>query len=108
MTKRMLRVFSYTKNIYGHLSRKKKQIFQSHKLKKFFVHRYFRPYLFRPLKMWRDFVFRRVLVFFSTQNQAPQIYIGLGWVIYHIKAPLVGSRKTSKNFSKFFSGLEKN
>ena len=51
-----------------------------------------------------------VLVFFflfSTQNQVPQISIGMGRVIYHIKALSIVIRTTSKNFKNFFN-VEKN
>ena len=37
-------------------------------------------------KMGRNFVFGFVLVFFFTQSQVPQAIIGMGRVIYHIKA----------------------
>ena len=40
------------------------------------------------------------VVFFSTQNQAQQIIIGISQVIYHIKAPLVVIRTTLNNFEK--------
>ena len=58
----------------------------------------------RPLKKGRNFVFGCVLVFLlSSQNQIPQEIIGLGWVIYHIKALTVVIRTTIKNFKKLFS-----
>ena len=51
-------------------------------------------------KMGKNFVFGCVLRFyflFSTQNQVPQIIMGLGWEIYHIKTLLVVIQKI-KNF----------
>ena len=58
-------------------------------------------FLLRSLKMGRNIVFGGVLVFlFSTQNQVPQIIIGLDWVIYHINALIVVIGTTLKNFKK--------
>ena len=44
---------------------------------------------------------------FSTQNQVSQIIIGIGRVIYHIKAILVAIRMKFKNFEKKFSVFRK-
>ena len=62
-------------------------------------------FLFRPLKVL-------VLVFlfffrFSTQNQVPQIIIGLGWMTYHIQAFSVVIQMTSEKMPKKFSSVEK-
>ena len=54
-------------------------------------------------KMGKNFVFGCVLRFyflFSTQNQVPQIIIGLDGEIYHIKTLLVVIRTTFENFRK--------
>ena len=45
-------------------------------------------------------------VFFSTQNQVPQIIIGMGRMIYHIKVFSVLIRTTSEIFSKCCLSVE--
>ena len=48
-----------------------------------------------------------VLFLFFTQNQVPQIIIGLGRRIKHIKALLVGTQtKLLKKLELFFLGIE--
>ena len=54
------------------------------------------------IRVYLDF-----LLFVFTQNQVPQIMIGRGSVIYHIKVLSVVIRANFKNFENFFI-VEKN
>ena len=59
--------------------------------------------------MGRNFVFGYVLVFFflfSMQNQVPQIFIGMGLVISHIKALSIVIQPKLKHFN--ILSVEKN
>ena len=61
-------------------------------------------------KMGRNFVFGCFMgffVLFRTQNQVPQIIIGMLWVIYHNKALSIVIW-TLKNFKIFFHSVQKN
>ena len=50
------------------------------------------------------FFFSGFLFFlFSTQNQVPQIIIGIGQMVYHIEAFLVLIRTTLTKFERFFT-----
>ena len=49
-----------------------------------------------------------IFFLFSTQNQVPQIIIGLGRVVYHIKALSVVIRMSSQKKLKKFPSVEKN